>query len=62
VRTHSGAIDVALPKGATTTVDARSFRGHVEVPDAPDAGAAPASSHAVLSLSTFSGPIGVSRK
>jgi DUF4097 and DUF4098 domain-containing protein YvlB len=62
MRTHSGAIDVTLPKGAATTVDARSFRGHVDVPDAPDAGAAPAGSHTVLSLSTFSGPIGVMRK
>jgi hypothetical protein len=62
VRTHSGPIDVTLPKGASTSVDARSFRGHIDVPDAPDAAAAPAASHTVLSVSTFSGPIDVKRK
>lgn len=62
VRTNSGPISVTLPKGATTTVDAHSFRGHVDVPDAPDAGSAPNASHTVLTVSTFSGPIDVKRK
>jgi DUF4097 and DUF4098 domain-containing protein YvlB len=52
LRSHSGTIDVTLPKGLSPTLDIHTISGQV-TKSATDAGA----SKVVLSLSTFSGSI-----
>jgi hypothetical protein len=58
--THAGDVHVALPKGSPATVDARSYHGQIEN---PDAGAGPpGAGHPVLMVSTFSGNVRVERR
>jgi hypothetical protein len=58
--THSGDVHVTLPKGAPVTVEARSYHGQV---DTPDAGSGPpGAARPVLTVSTFSGNVRVERR
>jgi hypothetical protein len=59
-RTHSGDIRVVLPKGDGSAVEAHTYHGQIENPDAGSP--APGGRHPVLTASTFSGNVRVERK